>query len=685
MSIIKKSTLKNQNIKVIFCDFFDTLVHRNVHPNYVYKIWAKNIVKELGLDISINMLYQIRIESLSYTSKKQNKREIEVSYKYVITEVYKRLLNNNIFFNPISLEDFIALSSEADYTAEILVQFTNTPLISQLREIKKQGLDIFLVSDFYLPKSIFLKILRFHKIDDIFKDIYISCSQGKSKEEGGLFAEVLKETNFSPSSVLMVGDNKKSDIINSSKYGILGEHLKHSKHQLRNKINILGSDTNDFNKVLKNIEKKCKKSDFPYSQFIIFFTIFTKRLYKEARRKNINNIFFLAREGHYLKKLFDYYQFENFKSTEPKINTHYFKISRQSAMQFALKELHEENFTYLEEKYGDMSVTMFLKNFLFSEKKIADIISETGLDENNVIHKFVKSDSMTTLRDSSFFKKYYEENRILQKKYFNEYLNSFNVDIAKEGMTIVDVGWGGSMQQWLHEFFNKKISVTGYYIGLKEIYDIKEKTKRFGLNFSIYPNTTYSDTLLTANSQLYEQLLSAPHGSTLGYASKEHNYTIEHHQKDEKYAYENYFKHSQEYMFSVYKELLEKLKPICYEDNIVQKNMSDLTLRTGLLAKSKNLKFINNISKGFYQNIGNGEIGIVYKMDKINMSKTQLIKQFIVFPEKTVRYLVKVRPFLYSKGYKLLSRLTYPLLYFVYCYVKINNRIRNHFLNKNLL
>ncbi len=685
MKVTSTTLRKNSNINTIYCDFFDTLIHRNVHPNYVYKLWSKYLIQELGLNITINNLYKTRLQSLAYVSNKQKSRKVEVLYKDVIAEVYNRFINNNIFPNKTSFETFLKLSSEADYLAEISVQFTNKNLIEELRELKSQGKNIYLVSDFYLSKTIFMKILKYHSIDDIFDDVFISCAVGHSKENGSIYKYVLDKTNCAPESVLMIGDNKKSDVLNSSKYNIKSVYLKHSKHKRRNKLNAIGNDKNDFNLVLKDIEKTCKKSDFPYSQYIIFFTIFIERLYKEASKKQIKNIFFLAREGHFLKKMFDYYQANNSLFETQKINTHYFKISRQSAMQFALKELEQEKFKYLEEKYGNMSLRMFLQNFLFSNSKIAEIVEETKLDENEIIKQFVASESMTVLRGSTCFKKYYEENRVAQKEYFNAYFNSFNVDIEKEGITVVDVGWGGSMQQWLNEYFNKTVSVTGYYLGLKKVYDITDQTKRFGLNFSIYPNESYSDTLLMANSQLYEQLLSAPHGSTLGYTSKENNYTIEYHQENEKYVYDNYFSSTQDYMFSIYKLFLEKLKPITYEDAIVQKNMTDFTIRNGLFSRNKDLKFVNDVTQGFFQNIGNTEVGIVYKTEKIGMSKGQLLKNFFLYPEKTLRYIVKLKPMLYSKKKKLLAWLLTPIVNSVYYYIKFNKYIRDSFFNKELI
>lgn len=80
--------LKNKNIKVIFIDYFDTKVHRNMHPNYALKLWAKFMMRELGLEISIDELYFIRLDSVSSFNKKLKKNSSELPYHVVVEIVF---------------------------------------------------------------------------------------------------------------------------------------------------------------------------------------------------------------------------------------------------------------------------------------------------------------------------------------------------------------------------------------------------------------------------------------------------------------------------------------------------------------------------------------------------------------------------------------------------------------------
>ena len=64
------SQLNDKNIKFLFTDYYDTIVHRKVHPNYTQRIWAKFMIRELGLTTSIDELYFTRQASVKYLIEK---------------------------------------------------------------------------------------------------------------------------------------------------------------------------------------------------------------------------------------------------------------------------------------------------------------------------------------------------------------------------------------------------------------------------------------------------------------------------------------------------------------------------------------------------------------------------------------------------------------------------------------
>ncbi len=675
-------TIENAPLcKIIFTDFFDTLVHRTVHPHYAIKLWGKFLSRELGLNISPDELFTIRIDSLNYLSKKHKTRGIELPYELLLKEIYLRLLNVNVL-RDTPFDTFKRVFEHADYISEISVQFKNEKLIATLIQLKEKGHCIFLVSDFFLPKRIIAKILDFHEIKHLFEDIFISCSVGKSKENGNLYPYVLEMTQSKAEETTMIGDNKKSDILNAAKYGIQGIHTKHLYHKLRNRRNLFGDDACGFKKACSKVESRCAKSNYPLSEYIIHFYFFTERLYIKAQKDGVKNLFFLSREGLFLKRIFDMYQDLNQFTLENKIHTHYFKASRQSAQKIVLRPLCDEDFKKIGGVNAEMSLDLLLKWFLFSENVKTIIIDELEIDSNQIIPDFFNSVIMQKLRENELFIEQYEKHRKNQQHAFHRYIESFDTNIEKEGIALVDVGWGGTMQECIYHFLNKEVPVTGYYIGLKEIYDIEPNTKRFGLNFSIYPSHGISDDILKANGQLYEQLLGAPHGSTLGYSIVNGSpQTIEFHEENEKYVFDKLVKNVQEYMVLEFEILFLALRSINYSHTMVQEYLTNMALRNGILTSKKKIIFINDLSKGFYQNVGENKVGLAYSPNQLRSSKTALFKKFLRSPEKVFRLLVKVKPYMYAKG---LYWLSWPM-HMAYYYMKFNFWVKKKWFPKSLL
>lgn len=671
----------NPSCKVIFTDFFDTLVHRTVHPHYAIKLWGKFMIRELGLLLTADELFAIRVDSLAYISKIHKKRTLEVSYESLISEVHGRLINVDCLPST-NFEKFKEIFEQADYISEISVQFKNNSLVDSLSALKKKGYRIYLVTDFFFSKALMRKILDFHDMLPLFDDVFISSEMAKSKEGSTIYPAILQEIKVEPEEVIMIGDNKKSDVINAAKFNIKSIHTKHRSHHFRNKKNLLGNDAKSFKKACSQIERSCRKSENQFSEYIIHFYFFIERLYKKARRDNIKNLFFLAREGLYLKALFDFYQELNQFDHTHKIQTHYLKASRQSAQQIALKPLEEENFDSLRGTHSQMSIDQLLQWFLFSTEIKNAILGDLSIDSEQIHENIFESDVLKKLRNNSTFRESYEANRILQKEAFIGYLDLFEAPIRQEGIALVDVGWGGTMQERIYDFFDKEIPVTGYYIGLKEIYNIETNTKRFGLNFSLYPSHGSSYDILKANGQLYEQLLGAPHGSTLGYTfDNDVPTTIEFHEENEKFVFDNYIKDIQNHMIVEFERLFLTLRSINYSEDMIQEYMTDMALRVGIFTNKKKIRFINDLSKGFYQNVGENKVGLNYSPSQLKSQKRVLLKTFIRSPEKVFRFIVKVKPFMYAKGFYWLS----SPVNLTYYYIKFNFWAKKKWFPKSLL
>ncbi|WP_157957266.1 HAD family hydrolase [Winogradskyella tangerina] len=656
--------LKEKQIKFLFTDYYDTIVHRRVHPNYVQRIWAKMIIRELGLTLSIDNLYFTRQESVKYLEKKLKKDIDEIPYQRLKEEVCKRLINDEIISTD-SKEEFIALFEIADARAEASVQYLDQKVLDTIKYFKSNGGKVYLISDFYGSISLFEKLLEHHGIIDLFDGIYTSSSSELSKYSGTIYEPVLSELDVDPKEAMMIGDNERSDYSNAIKSGLSAYLLPHKKYTRKNKRNNFGNDKKQLRSVLNALYNKCKRgSAIPFTEYAIFYHIFAERLYETAKRKNIKDLFFLSREGQYLKKLFDSYQEFTALRSDHKIRTHYLKISRHAALQMSLQDIEKEPFTFLSKKYSNISTEDFLIAVNCPDELRESIINDLNVDGKASVEGFFSSSIFESLKQNKSFLNYYDKHRSESRKAFETYIQSFGADIENEGIHLADIGWGGTMQEAIYTFFDEKIPVTGYYLGLNEIYDIQPLTKRYGLNFSLMPYPDYNDHIIMANMQLYEQFSAADHGSALDYSLDADGYTLEYHKPEEKWLYDNHIKAHQEQMSEHHKELLSRLQPICYSEEMMQVAMSKIALKVGLFQSFKKLKFLDTLSHGFYQNVGTNQVGISYEPPKIKSPVGSAIR-FLMTPEKYFRYLVKLKPALYKKN-KAIAMLAPMWLFYLY-------------------
>lgn len=664
--------LKEKNIKFLFTDYYDTIVHRRVHPNYTQRIWAKFMIRELGLPISIDALYFTRQESVKYLIKQLGKEDVEIPYNTLKEEVCKRLINDDVI-SAENKSEFIKLFEDADVRAESSVQYLNQDVLDTIKYFKSNGGKVYLVSDFYGSKSLFEKLLNHHSIIDLFDGIYSSAELEKSKHTGSIYEPILSQLGINSEEVMMIGDNLRSDYTNAKKNGLNAYQLPHKKYLKKNKRNNFGNDKKHLNRVINSIYKLSKKSgSIPYTEYIVFYHVFIERVYEMANKKNIKDLFFLSREGQYLKKLFDSYQEFALIDKSNTINTHYLKISRQASLQIALRDIEIEDFGYLQKKYSNLSAEDFLLAVNCPEEVKNTIINELNIEGTSPVEGFFTSSVFNNIKTNQTFLTYYNAHRKASHNAFKTYINSFNSDIERNGITLVDIGWGGTMQEAIYKFYDEKIAVTGYYLGLGEIYNILPNTKRYGLNFSLMPYTDYNDCILMANMQLYEQFSAADHGSALGYSLDAKDYTLEYHKPEEKWLYDNHIKQHQQIMFNMHKTLLNKLESLCYDRDMMQNVISKMALRVGLFQSAKKLKFLDALSHGFYQNVGTNKVGISYEPPKIKSPVRSALK-FLITPEKYFRFLVKLKPALYKKS-KLLAML-FPM-FLVYIYFGLNKYIR---------
>lgn len=525
--------------KFLLVDCFDTIIYRKVPAEKIKYIWAQQLAdKYRGLSNTdfYRLIKSIENEFVGLKQEWTLLQMCEKMQEYISS--YKLINDLN--------SDFIKDAINLYHKTEIDNQYINTKVLKFLKEQKGCGLKIYIVSDFYCGKESLKLFFDNLGIGDLIDGYFVSCDLNLSKSKGDIYKFVLNDLGAITEEVVMMGDNKISDYINPSQLGIdckrvLSNNRKFKLRFKEDKIKIP-----KYLKAIYNLDKGF--SNYSFSLFL-----FIKKLANALKTNNKTEVFFLSREGEFLKKLFEYYC--DLRGLN--IKSHYLEMSRNSIMIAGLKDLEHETFDLLIAEKGSISINEFLKSLEFEDSVIKEIKLQTNIDFDAIIDDFATSNLIKVLFNNPKFIFEYDTNRLTQKELFKQYLHQFNVDYNSNGMSIVDVGWKGTMQDFLFKYLEGQVEIDGYYLGLTSARNISFNNKKHGLLYSCAPLApTELEKKFLCQIYSYEQILRASHNRVVGYKKKEEKVVSVYDQRvDDKQFYESHIKNLQDRIFEKFKIL----------------------------------------------------------------------------------------------------------------------------------
>ena len=654
----KLNILTDKRIKYVFFDIFDTIVYRNVQPEFTKKIWANHLTRTLDLNVNMLDLYKTRnrLEMELGAKNEHAGNDCEFTYKELIEELY-----HHYKFKKISFKDFYEASKNLEVTIEQNSQSVDEDIIKEIKNLKKEGKKIYCVSDMYLSKEMIKEIFKHHGILDYFDDIFVSCENLKNKKTGNLYNYVLDKLKAEPRECAMVGDNYSSDYETPKRLGIEAVHLKRqSKYEFYDKY-LTEHETSNVYACLDELSKT-STDNFEHAIFSLY--VFIEKLYFELIKNNHDEVFFLSREGEYLKKLFDAYVE---KTNGKKIKSHYLLVSRKATYLPSLKNIEEENFDTLLKQYSYITVTEFLKSLNFSKDELTkiedsfreesrELIKKLKLDKKDKknlkaiitdnfdekIPNFQKSNVFKQLKDNKVFKEIFEKNRVEQKELFKKYVKEMT---PSKRICVVDVGWNGSIQDNIQNILGSDYEVSGYLYGLvSRDFKAKPKNKK-GLIFYNVPKLSSNYSLYYENRTIFEILLGASHGSANRYTLKNNKVEVLLFEKDEeKKIYKNVVSKIQNNMFNTYQKLLDMLCDGFYDLDVVYKKINQIHFNMVFKPTKEQLVFFNKIYH--YENFG------VFEFTEFNLKKKLTWKYYI---KENAKFVLRHKVFFYDTFWPVLK------------------------------
>lgn len=499
-----KDNLLSINSEIIFVDFFDTLVHRTIYPEHTKKIWAKQLQEYH------NDLYLLRntIEGKLCELNQIDHGALDFHYDDMCYELYSQL-------NPeIDFEAFKVELSTCEIEIEKNIQFPNYALIKQLRGIKKQKkIAIYCVSDFYFTKEMMWELIKHHGFDDFIDDLFVSAEYRVTKSSGLLYPRVIQTLGIQDKEIIMIGDNIHSDVKMAKQNGLKAIHCDSSNHHAFYKsINTATNAKDHIASILGHIELF---KDFLFPEILLSLYLFMTKLHGYIEKEQLKNIYFLSREGEFLKKLYDKYIEYHPHSLE--VKTYYCYVSRKSTFMPSLDAFQDESFERLFRQYRNISIYEFLISCGFLDIEIETIASSfSNINFNTRLDDLSTSSEFQSLKKSILFGDIFNKKRIDQKLNFTNYLKS--IDFFETTPLLIDVGWKGTIQDNISATF-KDHDIIGCYLGLTDFASASIKNKKIGLLFEPEHcfNISHQQSIFNECRALFEVFLGASHGSTVQY------------------------------------------------------------------------------------------------------------------------------------------------------------------------
>lgn len=434
-----ESTLSNQkkpyhfarqllDYKMISFDIFDTLILRPFKsPVDLFSIVVARLNYE-GFNESFSVLrVKAESEARNLNEKKFGYREVSI---YDIYNILSTMININI-------DEAIAVEFQVE-----LEYCSANPYMFQVYQImKSQNKEIIIVSDMYWPSCYMIKLLE-HNGYTSYTKLYVSSDYHATKATGSLYEFVLSDNRqVEIDEICHIGDNYNSDIVQAEKKGIttfryFNVHECGNPYRSPQMTKLVGSIYSGIvNSYLHSGANQCSFF-FEYGFIYMGLPLYgmSQWLDKKVKQIKADKIFFLARDGYYLQKVFNL--------CTKDVESEYVLWSRNASIRYVVAERNFEEYLarFLTYRVNDSQSQIIAEDLIYSlgVNCLDENLKNYGLTLSSELNKATLSCFRCLLIDNKLsILKEYEE----QREVFCEYLRE-KIGNAKK-LILTDVGWTG--------------------------------------------------------------------------------------------------------------------------------------------------------------------------------------------------------------------------------------------------
>ncbi|MCH5325185.1 MAG: hypothetical protein J1E39_08215 [Eubacterium sp.] len=343
-------------------DIFDTLIfRRTAKPTDVFYF--------IGEKLCCSDFRRLRTEAEK--KAREIKHAESGSYEINIYDIARRL-------SAVTAIDEQRLI-DAELEAETKLCFAN-PYMKQVWDcLINKGVKPVILSDMYLPAPLMERLLNACGYSG-WGELYVSCDTDTSKYDGSAY-KMLKEKHPAQS-YIHVGDNPRSDIENARRHGFETVRCANpnddaGRYRTRDISPVTGSlwagIVNSRMHSRDAVYDKYYELGYVYGGLLVYG--YCNFIDKYAKEKNIDKIFFLARDGYIVKEIYDRY-FGSF-------DTEYVYWSRTAGSVISADAFPQDFVEkYILQKVSACDIIGKIAEETGLSSLSAEITADTGLDMN---------------------------------------------------------------------------------------------------------------------------------------------------------------------------------------------------------------------------------------------------------------------------------------------------------------
>jgi len=463
---------RHNHYDVYSFDVFDTLLRRKFDPpELVKQLVAEHMSKLLarsGTHVSPKeiLTHRTRAEEALWREAESGGKDADYHLDDVIAGTLKTILADSIL-NARQIVDYeIGLEKKAAQPMPGALE-----VLSYLKSIGKH---VICISDSYLSVSQMSSILEYHGFLQYIDKLYVSSDVGKRKSTGRLFQYVIEKED---KRIVHIGDNYDSDYIMPKKLGIKALWF-HSRSEQRRKSELKtllhSKNKMDYvNTIIRSpVGYKSELQRVGYEVLGPALTVFVHNVAEQARKDDVEALFFVARDGYAMKKIYEALQ-SNIYAESGLPPCRYMCLGR---LPVRLASLHELTYAKIMEvhayiaRFPGKSVTLgdILGSYGLERGSFINVAKQYEMDLNEPIVNPAQDERLSKLMESIELKEIIRRESAQARELLREYLAGIGF-MGKKKVAVVDANAEGLTQTILDMIFSDDTSypaVRRYYFNL---------------------------------------------------------------------------------------------------------------------------------------------------------------------------------------------------------------------------